>query len=131
MEITYKVSFSPDFAKEFANFDDPQQDAVTNFIALFQQHGLSDFDKYPGKMGPSWKNAEPEIEAFTQEYRLWHYHAGYPEFETTIHGKYLVSDWVLHFQWMSDAHIHLVDMYTHYTYEGNFYLPDKGRLEQL
>ena len=46
MEIIYKVSFSPDFTKEFANFNDPQLDAVTNFIALFQLHGLSDFDKF-------------------------------------------------------------------------------------
>ena len=61
--------------------------------------------------------------AYTYANSLWHYHVGLPEYKQGV-GQYLVSDWVLHFQWYGRGpHIDLIDLYQHSRADGSFYLP--------
>ncbi|MEX6157883.1 hypothetical protein [Providencia manganoxydans] len=122
--------FSELFAKEFANFPEDQQDKVLEFTEIYEEHGLSDFSCYEGKITYSWKGLETTDAryVYARENQLWHYHIGIPEFRSE-HSKYKTSDWVLHFQWDRDSNsIFLVDMYKHYTRDGKFYLPDEKYL---
>ncbi|MBB1485905.1 hypothetical protein [Oceanospirillum sediminis] len=131
MNAVVQVDFSDQFSIEYSRFDLDQRKMVLQFIALVQQHGLQDFSIFPGKVTPSWKNASPDDEAYARFHELWHYHVGYPEYEEKEHGLYMVSDWLLHFQWKKDEErIILVDMYEHWKADGSFYLPPEKYLEQ-
>ncbi|MDG3394314.1 hypothetical protein P5E67_00850 [Vibrio parahaemolyticus] len=126
--MTYTFSFSKQFAKEFANFEQDQRDKVTAFLINYQKYGLSDFSKFEGKITPSWKGEDISQDDydFTTQNKLWHYHVGYPSY-TQNHSKYKTSDWVLHFK-REDPNIHLVDLYVHYRVDGSFYLPPETSL---
>ncbi len=47
---SYLVKFHKQFAIEFKNYPKNQQDKILDFIETFEQHGLSDFAKYDGKL---------------------------------------------------------------------------------
>lgn len=120
--MAFTVDFSVEFLKWWKQFQQPQKDRVTEFIALVKMHGL-DQTKLPGKLSPSWMGASQADFAYAKQHSLWHYHVGYPIYRTNPHGP-KTSDWLLHFQWVQgNTHIHVVDLYQHYTYAGNFYLP--------
>ena len=124
----YRVEFCKQFAIEFKNYPKNQQDKILDFIETFEQHGLSDFAKYDGKITPSWsglKISNPNY-IYTKENNLWHYHIGIPIYQQ-VHSKYKTSDVVLHFQWQQG---YLVDIYNHYTHDGSFYLPSFNYLAQ-
>jgi hypothetical protein len=127
--MTYSTSFKKQFTIEFSRFPTDQQDKVLEFTETFEEHGLSDFNMYPGKISPSWGgNATPAAAAFAQANDMWHYHVGVPSY-TQVHGKYKTSDWVLHFQWINRGqHVDILDLYSHYRYDGSFYLPGAGAL---
>lgn len=126
---TYTHAFKTQFATEFARFPTAQQDKVLNFLLKYAQVGLSDFEQYEGKISPSWSgNATTANYLFALANELWHYHIGIPEY-TSTHSKYKTSDWVLHFQWPGQGnHIDIVDLYSHKTYFGNFYMPPPSAL---
>lgn len=129
MQYTWK--FSDQFAKEFKQFQEDQQDKITDFIFTYQEHGLSDFSKYEGKITPSWKgdNISQEDYQFAVDNHLWHYHVGLPEYEQN-HPKYKTSSDLLHFQWKFKGNeIAIVDLYRHYKLDGSFYLPPESNLE--
>lgn len=130
--MTYTVSFKLQFAKEFAVFPTDQQTAVAEFIEIYQEHGLANQTKYPGRVSPSWHGLptnHPNYQ-YTQSNELWHYHVGLPKYAgQAAWGR--VSDWVLHFQWPArGSHISLVDLYQHYMRDGSFYLPSPASLEE-
>ncbi|MFT4928422.1 MAG: hypothetical protein ACI8WB_004541 [Phenylobacterium sp.] len=90
-------------------------DRVDDFIEHFEHKGLWG---WKGKLGPSSKVPEAVsnravIVAKAQKYQLWHAHIGDPYFEDTWHGRYQVSDWVLHFQKISPNHIKLLELGYH------------------
>lgn len=131
--MTYVVRYNTKFAVEFANYPEPQQFAVLNFANTFQNHGLSDFARYEGKISPSWSGLETTdpVYVYTNQNNLWHYHIGIPNYRS-VHGKYKTSDVVLHFEWpdwksQGDT-IHLVDTYDHHLANGEFYIPPPGYL---
>jgi len=129
MKVSYSVTYSKQFAKEFVLYPEDQQRAIFDFVSIYEKHGLDDFSLYPGKITPSWKNATPENEAYARQHRLWHYHVGIPIYKRQ-HDKYLVSDWLLHFQRESEESIRLVDIYDHNTKTlGKFYLPSEKYLD--
>ncbi|WP_186100524.1 hypothetical protein [Burkholderia gladioli] len=129
--MVYSWRFSAQLAIEFKNFPKNQQDAILDFTDIFENFGLSDFSKYPGKISPSWSGAimgsAEYVFAFSNE--LWHYHIGIPRYNY-VHSKYATSDWVLHFQWPGQgSSISLVDVYSHYTSSNKFYLPPSNYLD--
>lgn len=127
--MTYSYGFKPIFAVEFSNFPTDQQDKILDFGETFERFGLSDFSKYIGKISPSWAgNASASDYQFALQHDLWHYHIGIPTY-TSVHSTYKTSDWVLHFQWRSKGnHIDLLDLYSHYRWDGTFYLPSTDRV---
>ncbi|MEQ1977196.1 hypothetical protein [Xenorhabdus sp. SGI240] len=133
MSISYTWSFGRCFAQEFKNFDELQQNKILDFIEIYETNGLSmgSLSCYPGKVTYSWKNLDindPNYR-YTKDNNLWHYHIGLPEY-VTRHNKYSTSDWVLHFQWKEgSSHISIVDVYSHYTKDGKFYLPPEKYLQ--
>ena len=130
MASFYRVEFRRQFAIEFKNYPKNQQDKILDFIETFEQQGLTDFSKYAGKIAPSWSNlksSNPNY-AYAKENNLWHYHIGIPIYQQ-LHAKYKTSDVVLHFQWQQGENvIYLVDIYSHYRYDGSFYLPPSNYL---
>lgn len=131
--MAYTVDFKKRFAIEFARFPQDQQLAIADFILLYQQNGLhsSQWNKYPGKIAPSWKGLEvshPNY-AYARSNHLWHYHIGLPDYKQSPYGDYKTSDWLLHFQWANQGqHISLVDAYCHHTSDKTFYMPNPDRL---
>ena len=123
--MAFTLDFSAQFAKEFANFQKDQQDAVLDFTATYIAHGLADFTKYTGKITPTWNGVLVGSQQynFAKSNDLWHYHIGLPHY-SYVHPKYATSDWVLHFQWPSKgSHIRIVDMCYHTMSTGAFYVP--------
>jgi hypothetical protein len=132
--MAYTYSFKQKFAAEFANFPIDQQDKIFDFLDTYEKYGLVDFSNYVGKITPSWKGALPGGADYNYALTnyLWHYHIGLPYYAATAHGQYKTSDWVLHFQWPKQGdHIFLVDLYSHYTRTGQFYLPSADYLTDL
>lgn len=129
MKYTWK--FSDLFAKEFSNFPVDQQDSIVDFIATYQDEGLSDFSKYEGKISPSWHgNGSEEDKQYAKDNHLWHYHVGIPDYQQ-VHNTYKTSDYVLHFQWkFKGNHIALVDLCYHYRSDGSFYIPSEKYLDE-
>lgn len=130
--MTYTVSFTVQFAREFQVFPVYQQTAITSFITTYQAHGLDNQTKFQGRVSPSWHNLPPNHPDYQYAYAndLWHYHLGLPEYNGSQQwGR--VSDWLLHFQWKERGpHISLVDVYHHYRSDGTFYLPPATSLQE-
>lgn len=132
--MAFTWEFGKQFTIEFKNYPSDQQDAILRFTEIFEEHGLSDFSKFDGKISPSWKGVEPSNQAhkFALSNNLWHYHVGIPNYRPSIYGSYLTSDWVLHFQWDNwknkGTHIVLVDILFHYHKDGQFHLPSEKYL---
>lgn len=129
--MSFEVSFSAQFALEYSRFPKYQQDKVDDFIDIFSIHGLGDFSKYPGKITYSWKGLSPTdpVCIYAKDNELWHYHIGIPTYTARPDIPYQTSDWVLHFQWPGKGTtIALVDLYSHYTSTGVFYLPPESAL---
>lgn len=57
--MLYNWSFHDQFAKEFKNFPEDQQNKIIEFTDVYEVHGLVDFTAHEGKIGPSWKTDDP------------------------------------------------------------------------
>lgn len=135
MSDEFEVEYSDEFAKQFDNFPEEQQDKVLDFTDIYEEFGLADFSKYPGKITPSWKNLPIESKDYdyTKSNNLWHYHMGdpeHPEYIVSISGKYKTCDRLLHFMRESDTTIVLVDVLDHYKDKAKtiFWLPAPSQL---
>ena len=118
------VSFSETFALYYdSRFSETTLDRIDDFIEHYEQYGLfgnptNGHPAWVGKVSPSWNvpNTYPnhlEIAKYAKEHNLWHAHIGDPVFFDTEHGKYKVSDWVLHFQLISKKEIKLLELGYH------------------
>ena len=126
----FSWSLSSKFEKEFILLPTKDQDKIIEFTDVYEKFGLSDFSRYPGKITPSWNGQDISStdRIYAQLNSLWHYHIGIPEYRE-VHQTYKTSDWVLHFQWPKKGNrIILVDLYSHYTSSGDFYLPPSSYL---
>lgn len=113
------------------HFKADEKAKVADFIVTYQDHGLKDFNLYPGKIVRTGSgDCTQEEREFALRHNLWHYHVGIPTYVTSPSGKYMTSRDVLHFQWFQEENrIRLVDMYRHYLYNGKFYVPDVTAFE--
>lgn len=130
--MSYSFKFSTQFAVEYARFPKDQQDKVDDFTDTFLNFGLGDFSKYPGKITYSWRGLDPSSAEFgyANSNELWHYHVGIPTYRQAPDVPYKTSDWVLHFQWPGKgSSITVVDLYSHYKWSGEFYLPPATALK--
>jgi hypothetical protein len=127
--MSFTVSFGDEFAKrDWPNLLPQQKILVGDFVSLVKQYGL-DPTKLPGKFSPSWLNAGGQNFQYAQQHNLWHYHVGYPAWRVNAPGQPLTSEWVVHFQWVNgSSHIDVIDLYEHYDWRGNFYLPPTAYL---
>jgi hypothetical protein len=122
------VSFSETFTLYYTSrYSQKTVDKIDDFIDHFEKNGLfGNPDKglpaWQGKVSPSWNVPESYtdrhlIESHARKFKLWHAHIGDPVFIETYHGKYKVSDWVIHFQLISNKknrqHIKLLDLGFH------------------
>jgi hypothetical protein len=128
--MTFTLGLSRLFAAELQRLPSEQQDAVDDFIELYEKFGLADQTKFPGRISPSWHTLPPNHTdyQYAQKHSLWHYHCGLPQYTGgQAWGK--TSDYLIHLRWVNHgAHIDIVDVYHHYRYGGAFYIPTADRL---
>jgi len=123
----FEVSFGKLFAKHYANFPAKDQDKIDEFIEHYQDHG---FVGLTGKNVDS-SNVSKDDPDFIKKVKyaidnsLWHYHIGIPEYELSRCGTYSTSEFVLHYQKISDYEIKLVDFSPH----PPFQMPTKNYLD--
>jgi hypothetical protein len=112
-----QVDFSDHFFKLYGDLTEVEQDLIDDFVKHFEVHGLTGF---PGKWGPT--DAVPHGDPdrvrkirFANLNRLWHVHIGFPQWNPCRNpmASYRTSDFVVHFQKLSPAHIALVDYNSH------------------
>ena len=130
--MSYTWEFGKQFAVEFSNYPEKQQNKILDFTDIYEEYGLSEFSKYQGKISPSWRGIEKTdpIYDFTYSNNLWHYHVGLPEYTKSKYNNDLTSDMVLHFQWKkSSTHIRILDITDHYKSNGEFWLPNRNYLD--
>jgi hypothetical protein len=128
--MTFTFGMSRRFLAELPSESKEKQDSVDDFIELYELSGLADHTKFPGRLSPSWhtlptnhKNYE-----YAQKHSLWHYHCGFPHY-TSAKSWGNTSEYLIHFQWVGQgSHIDIVDLYEHYRYGGEFYIPTVERL---
>lgn len=118
------VEFSETFNLYYSGrFSEKTLDKIDDFIEHFEKYGLFgnpqyNYPSWVGKVSPSWNVPKTypnyiKIKDYAKKHNLWHAHIGDPLFMDTPHGKYKVSDWVLHFQLISKNHIKLLELGYH------------------
>ncbi len=110
------VDFGDTFNKYYnLRYSNATLDKIDDFIEHFEEHC---FSNWIGKISPSYNVPETyknraKIIAHAKKHFLWHAHIGDPDFKNTPHGKYKVSDWVIHFKRKSNNHILLLELGYH------------------
>ena len=130
--MSYTWEFGKQFAVEFSNYPEKQQNKILDFTDIYEEYGLNEFSKYQGKISPSWRGIDKThpIYDFTYSNSLWHYHVGLPEYIKSKYNNYLTSDMILHFQWKNNSnHIRVLDITWHYKRNGEFWLPNSDYLD--
>ena len=130
--MSYTWEFGKQFAVEFSNYPEKQQNKILDFTDIYEEYGLSEFSKYQGKISPSWRGIDKTnpIYDFTYSNSLWHYHVGLPDYIKSKYNNYLTSDMILHFQWKNNSnHIRVLDITWHYKRNGEFWLPHSDYLD--
>lgn len=120
-----KVIFTPQFKEWLKNYPTTDQIKIGQFVEHVKKFGLNNLqgrnknsDNVP-KDDPNWSKKV----AYAQQYKLWHYHIGIPDYETATNGE-KVSEYILHYQRFDDE-IVIVDM----TYHPPFTLPEESLLK--
>ena len=130
--MEYTFSFGKQFANEFKNYPQNQQDAILDFLDIYEVHGLGDFKLYKGKIAFSWKGLQytDPVYQYAKSNDLWHAHIGLPNFRKSDYGRYYTSDMILHFQWINRGNvIKVVDITPHYKADRQFWLPTVSYLK--
>lgn len=130
--MSYTWEFGKQFAVEFGNYPENQQDKILDFTDVYEKYGLKDFSKYQGKISQSWRGIDKTHPIYDYAYsnNLWHYHIGIPKYVKSKYNNYLTSDMILHFQWKNRSnHIFIADITWHYKSNGEFWLPEPNYLD--
>lgn len=130
--MEYIFSYGKLFANEFKYYPQDQQDAILDFLDIYEVHGLEIFELYKGKISFSWKGLHYKDPAYhyAKSNDLWHAHIGLPNFRKSAFGPYYTSDMILHFQWINKGNvIKVVDITPHYKADRKFWLPGVKYLE--
>ena len=115
-----QLKFSVEFGKTFTLYYNERYSQVTldkidDFIEHYEKFGLSN---WKGKISPSdrvpntYADRTDRIQK-ARTHQLWHVHIGEPNWKKSFHGKYLVSDWVLHFKKINSHSIKLLELSWH------------------
>lgn len=112
-----QVEFSAHFTTVFETLTTDEKFLIRDFVKHFRNNGLRGFK---GKIGPSDNvpHADPDRARkiwFANHHKLWHVHIGHPNWNPCKNplASYRTSDWVVHFQKLSDSHIAIVDYNSH------------------
>lgn len=119
-----KIRFSNAFKARMPNFDDNTKQAILEFIAHTEQHGLKGLagrNKSSADLTDTTKKGIQRAK-YAQKHCLWHYHIGIPEY-VGEHGD-MTSQMVLHYI-RQDEFIVLVDIAQH----PPFKLPEESLLK--
>lgn len=115
-KIEYEIDFGKTFNLHFAErFPSKTVNLIDDFIEYYEDNGLVG---WKGKVSPS--NRVPEnnpdryaLIAKANRFNLWHAHIGDPKWNSTPHGRYFTSDWVLHFKKINQYKIVLLELGWH------------------
>lgn len=120
-----KVVFGETFYQHFKNFPKSDQIKIMQFVDNVETYGLENLtgrnkssDNVPTD-DPNWLTKV----RYAQQYKLWHYHIGIPNYETATNGEQ-VSEYILHYQ-RFDNEIRLVSM----SYHPPFELPTETEIQ--
>ena len=130
--MEYIFDYGKLFANEFKHYPQNQQDAILDFLDIYEVHGLRSFKLYKGKIAFSWKGLHYKDPAYqyAKSNDLWHAHIGLPSFRKSDFGPYYTSDMILHFQWVNRGNvIKVVDITPHYKADRQFWLPAPSYLK--
>ena len=116
----HKIKYTVEFGKTFTlyyseRYSKKTIDKIDDFIEHYEEFGLS---QWKGKISPSDRVPETYADRTVriqkaQTHNLWHVHIGEPNWKESFHGKYLVSDWVLHFKKIDNYTIMLLELSCH------------------
>lgn len=108
-----KVIFGDDFGQKFKHFPKADKVKIFEFASHIEQFGFvglqgrnKSSDNVP-KNDPNWLAKV----RYAQEYHLWHYHIGIPDYQLSKNGDY-TSEYVLHYRRFDDKII-IVAMSSH------------------
>ncbi|MBM7072825.1 hypothetical protein JQC92_12410 [Shewanella sp. 202IG2-18] len=127
--MSYILEASEHFKSKFKNFDKEPKSKLTFFIKTFQEGGFNSIDnviidgyKIRNKSSDDVPTDDPnwlEKVKYAQEHKLWHYHAGFYDLDCELKGYDiskagdLTSQWVIHYQKLSENNINIVDVTPH------------------
>ena len=103
------------FNERYPNFSRSDKQIIFQFTTHLQEHG---FFGLSGRNKPSTDvhRDDPYFLNklnYAKDNNLWHYHIGIPYYdETNNHGDW-TSEWVLHYQVITDTEIKIVDLGDH------------------
>lgn len=139
VEVTLEAS---DHVKaKIRNFSKEPKTKITFFINTFQEGGFSAIDNVfiegykvrnkPSDDVPTYYGDWLTKVKYAQENSLWHYHLGFYDIDCDLSGYKissegdLTSQWVIHYQYFSDNHIHIADITPHPPFD----LPEEDKLK--
>ena len=130
--MEYKIDTTLVFKNKVKGFSISEKRKIRRFIELFADGGFEKIDNYQIQSyrvrNKSSDNVNKDDAAFIEKvsyaviHKLWHYHAGFYNVnnEYQIDNGYklsekndLVSQWLIHYQKISNSHIVLVDIMPH------------------
>ena len=130
--MEYKIDTTLVFKSKVKGFSISEKRKIRQFIELFTDGGFEKIDNYQIQSyrvrNKSSDNVNKNDTAFIEKvsyaikHKLWHYHAGFYNVnnEYPINNGYklsekndLVSQWLIHYQKLSNSHIVLVDIMPH------------------
>lgn len=130
--MQYKIEIKPIFKEKLKNFGIAEKRKVKRFMDEFSSGGFQAIDNYKIQgykvRNKNSDNVDKNDSDFIEKVnhalslKLWHYHAGFYNInnEYPIDNGYklsdkndLVSQWLIHYQKLSDSHIVLVDITPH------------------
>lgn len=117
------------FISKIKHFGRAEKKKISAFMQAFQQGGfyaINDFwlsgykvrNKSSIDIPSNTANFISKVN-FVKKYHLWHFHAGFYDFDCDLEGYVisvkgdLTSQWVIHYQLFSDHHIRIVDISAH------------------
>lgn len=130
--MDYNLDMMPIFKEKVKNFGIAEKRKIKRFMDEFSNGGFKAIDNYLIQSyrvrNKSSDNVDKEDSAFIEkvkyaiENKLWHYHAGFYNInnEYPIDNGYklsnvndLVSQWLIHYQKISESNIVLIDILPH------------------